>query len=234
MSATIHPELVVSSWPFRLGTIVYDPELRIDVASWDLDQLIEEPDLLGVAAGLLNPLRPYRRRSDALIEALTADQELLRAVYQVGEDEDVTVAPQVSDDVERELTGWLRPFGLSIADLALKRLPDLLGTLSDWDAEDHHAFCASWWETFEQPSDAPRPSSFRAHAGPDGKLYTASFSAADALTMWRSDCRVDSLSDFSLWQALRAHWAWRLEFSSEPEPVWDLAGRVAQLFCTGR
>jgi hypothetical protein len=230
MAEQITPELVVSSWPFRLGTIVYDPALRIDVASWDLDEVVEQSDFLPVAARLLNPLRPYRKRSEALIGALTSDQELLRAVYQVDEEEDVRIEPVPSDDVERELAAWLKPRDLSMADISLRNLPELLDTLASWPIERHHSFCADWWETFEQPASAAKPSVFRIQAAPGGRLYNAAFSLDTAMARWREDCDSTEFSEFSLWQALRAHYAWRLEFASEPAPTFPVLTRLEQLF----
>jgi len=230
MPEKIQPELVVSSWPFRVGTIIYDPLLRIDVASWDLEDLVEQPDMLRVAAPLLNPLLPYRKRSEALIRELTGDQDLLRAVYQVDPDQDVTVAPRVSDDVERELGGWLRERGLTINDIGLRGLPSLLDRLADWPADRHHAFCADWWEAFEQPAAAPKPSMFRTMAGPGGQLYRQTYKDDAALRAWKTDSDVTAFGGFSLWHALRVHWAWRLEFADQPKPVFPVLARVAELF----
>ena len=230
MSETIQPELVVSSWPFRLGTIIYDPLLRIDVASWDLEDLAEHPDMLRVATPLLNPLLPYRKRSTALTRELAKDQDLLRAVYQVETGQDVTVQPQLSDDVERELGAWLRDRGLALNDIALRVLPAFLDRLADWPADRHHAFCADWWETFEQPSAAPKPSTFRLMAGPGGSLYRRAYQGDAAVRAWRADAEETAFGGFSLWHALRVHWAWRLEFPDQPKPSFPVLDRLKDLF----
>lgn len=229
-STSVFPELVVSSWPFRLNTVIYDPLLRIDVASWDLEILEEAPDLIWVPPALVDPRRSYRKRSKALIEALDQNQPLLRAVYQVEEGERVEVHPVCSDDVERELGAWAQGHGLTTSDLSLRRLEQLLDRLSEWDAARHHAFCADWWESFELPSGATRPSAFRTASAPGGSLYVEDGDRERGLRSWQEDLDNRDFETFSLWAVLRAHWGWRLEFSDQPRPRFAALQRLEELF----
>jgi hypothetical protein len=48
--------------------------------------------------------------------------------------------------------------------------------------------------------------------------------------MWEADVTSTPLNRFSLWTALRTHWAWRLEFSDAPEPSYPVFAQLADAF----
>lgn len=227
--STIYLELVVSTWPFRTGVLVYEPLGRLRIAEWDLLELSADPVIINQYGTVLNPLLPYRRRARTVLADLAADQELLRTALGIT-DESLHVEPELSDDVERELALWARKHNCHINDLALESLDPLLTKLEGWDPADHHAFVADWWENFERPASLQEPSELRTASGPGGALYTAMTPDREsALALWREeiDCPIN---EFSLYTALRCHWGWRLEFSDQPRPEFPVFERLRELF----
>ncbi len=229
MNRVIEPELVVSTWPFRTGVVVYDPATRNDVVEWDIADAAADPAVMRRYGALLNPMNAYRPRAEAILAALAGTQEALRLGIGLDpEDDSVEVRPVLSDDVERELGTFTAAHGLRVADLSLSRLHRLLATLEERSEEDHHDFVASWQETFS--AQTQRPTFVRAIAGPGGGLYTAVHAdPAEAEAAWLSDASA-GLESFSLWTALRAHWAWRLEFSDQAAPSFPVFADLARLF----
>lgn len=229
VSEPVNIEVVVSSWPFRTGSVVYDPLTGTDVAEYSLAELSAEPRVTRRLARLLDPRRPYRRRAEALLEDLSSQQELLSNAYG---SEGREVVLLLSDDVERELDRFAREWGLTLAMLLNPlRLEELLQNLEERSLEEHHEFVSTWWEAFARPRSMSGPSSFRLESGPDGQLFGAMTSDRKlAAALWKRSCESMSLSEFSLWDALRLHWAWRLEFKRYRRPQFPLYEQMEELF----
>jgi len=229
MADVFATQWVLSSWPFRLGSILYDPILQMDIQSWDLQDLTDAPGLVQVPAEMLDPRRDYKTRSKELARESIKDQELLRAMYELDIEGNTELRPTVSSLVPKELNTWLKTYGLEWNDLALNSLDSLMSTLESWSMEEHHLFCADWWETWEMPHRNDHPSTFRQEAGPGGSLY-ASVYGEDALAVWQHEQSSLGLSDFSIWAVLRSHWGWRLEFSDQPRPQFLVLDQLDAFF----
>lgn len=229
MAEVFATEWVLSSWPWRLGSILYDPVVQMDVQAWDLQDLAERPGLVTAPPTMLDPRRDYQERAGELSCYAAADQELLCALYEINPEVQAQVQPKVSQMVPQELEEWLKPYGLEWKDLALDNLQGLLVQLESWSMERHHEFLADWWETWEVPHQTDRPSIFRQDAGPGGSVYRGVY-GEDALLAWQEEQTSLGLSDFSLWAALRSHWGWRLEFGDQPRPNFKALDQLHQLF----
>lgn len=225
MTEVVEVELVVGGWPLRSGVSVYEPLTGAGIAAWDLGELAAEPHMLKGYADVLNPARPYRKRAQATLDVLADEQQLLREVLGVPDGEDVQVVPVLSDDVERELGDFAACHELKLRDFALPAVPQLLAHLRSLDVADHHAFLLDWWKRFEARPGAESP----LLAGPDAQLYHAAFGPEHALGAWQAD-QDASAATFSLWTALRVHWAWRVEFADQPEPRLKALGELRRMF----
>lgn len=237
MSPALNIELVVSTWPFRTGVVIYEPVTARRVAEFDLDELAASgTQVLRSHAHLLNPLLPYRRRAAGLLAELASDQEFLRDL--LGFEGSDPIELTLSDDVSRALSRFAAAHELALSDFGLGRLDDLLAAVEARDATDHHRFVCDWWEQFERPRDLEGPSAFRAQTGPDGGSLYLGMTGGDvdaAVRAWRSDIAEVPLNEFSLWNALRQHWAWRLELSEHAErPVFPVAEQLARIFPSAR
>lgn len=217
-------ELVVGAWPLRGGVSVYEPLTGRSIAAWDLDELQDEPQTLRAYADVLNPARPYRKRASAALALLRDERELLHDALGVPSDDDVTVVPVLSDDVERELSAFAREHKIRLRDLALPSLRSLLNHLTQLPVEAHHRFLADWWRQFE--GQQPSPLTLE---GVNAKLYAAAYGDEHAKAAWEADQRT-SVGAFSLWTALRVHWAWRTEFADCPPPKLEAMSELRRLF----
>jgi len=229
MAEVFSTEWVLSSWPFRLGSIMYDPILQMDVQAWDLQDLADRPGLVTVPPYMLDPRRDYHERSKELADCASKDQELLRALYEVDLDSDTVIQAKSSGLVPDEMNQWLKEYGLEWDSLSIDNIHNLMDQLEEWSMEDHHRFCADWWETWEIPHRPERPSIFRQEAGPGGTVYRGVY-GDDALLAWQEEQKSLGLSDFSMWAVLRSHWGWRLEFSDQPRPQFPVLGQLDKLF----
>lgn len=219
---------VLSSWPFRLGSVLYDPIMSIDIASWDLENLQSHPGLCSVEPELLDPRKPYARRAQELINQASGDQHMLRALYELPEESGTLVQVYNSDMLSDQVGEWLRERGMDWPDIQLDCLEGFLASLEDMSVEEHHAFLSDWWETWETP-ERSGPSLFRNQAGPGGGLYGPVY-GEDALQAWQDEAETLTMSDFSLWSAMRVRWGWRLEFSDRPKPTFPVLDRLDELF----
>lgn len=224
---TLQAQAVLSSWPWRLGTVVYEPVLGLDLASWDLHDLQENPQWVSAPKALLDPRSNYKKRGKALLEWLTDDQELLKTVYQDRSPEAEKIALELSPLPEEELDQWLKERGLSFDAIQLSQLDLLLEELLGWEPERHHQLLADWWERWEIPHRTG-PSAFRQKAGPQGTVY-GSFED-QARQVWQREIEGFDLDDFCLWSAMRVHWAWRIEFNDAPWPGLKVLDQLDQLF----
>lgn len=237
-------QVVLSSWPWRLGTVVYEPLLTSDLASWQLSDLEEQPfasppqglaspipqslssQWLGIPAALLDPRKESSARGRALLAYLEADQQMLLSAFQLVSPEAQQVCLELSELPEQQLSSWLSERGLSIEDISLANLEGFLEMLLSWEAEDHHALLADWWEQWEIPH-RPGPSAFRTECGPKGTVF-ASY-GDQARSVWLREVESTDLDSFSLWSALRVHWAWRIEFADQPWPGLAVLPKLNQL-----
>ncbi len=195
-------EVVVSSWPFRLSTVVYEPLSGVTLAQFDPLALVGTPDALPGLEDIVEPKVPYRRRADAALAVLNADQAHLRAALDVDEDDPSTVVLTVSDAVEKALAAFCDRHALPVGLFAAHRIDELFDALEQRSVAEERAFLADWWSTFEAQDDAPLADPLY---GPDGR------------DRWQAD--VDSgPAGFSLLVALRVHLAWREEFPEAPRP----------------
>lgn len=224
----LQAEVVVSSWPFRTGVIVYDPVLGRDIAEWRLGQLVHEPGVLPRLRHLLDPRLPYRRRAEAIVADLNTDQRYLQEMY--GLDETVTVQARVSDEFEEGLGRFAEEHGVSLELLWLDKLYELLETLAGWEPERHHRFCVDLYELFHRPPGGEGPTEFARRSAPGGAMYTAEAPNKEwALRLWEKDVNCP-VGDFNLWRALRAHWGWRLEFAEHDPPVFSALEELERMF----
>ena len=229
MAEAFRTEWILSSWPFRLGSILYDPIQQMDIRAWDLQDLSDHPDLFRVDIQDLDPRLPDHKRIKGLMKSALSDQELLRAMYEIQDEDPRLVGPHASNLVAEEVGAWLAPYNLKWDDLALDGLEGLFNKLEALSPQEHHTFLADWWETWEVPYQDGKPSIFRQEAGPGGSVY-ASVYGDDALEVWKTEQKTLSLADFSLWAALRSHWGWRIEFPDQPRPNFPVLDKLDQLF----
>jgi len=229
MAETFRTEWILSSWPFRLGSILYDPIQGMDIRAWDLQDLSDHPGLFTVDLSDLDPRRPDAQRIKGLMKAGLEDQELLRAMYEIQDEDPRLVSAKASNLVAKEVGAWLKNYNLSWNDLDLNNLEGLFNKLEALSPEQHHQFLSDWWETWEIPYQDGKASIFRQEAGPDGSVY-ASVYGEDAKEVWQTEQATLSLTDFSLWAALRSHWGWRIEFSEHPRPRFQVLEQLAKLF----
>jgi len=216
MTSTLIAPVIVSAWPWQLGTTIYDPLLGLEVAGWELDELREMPDWVDIPFALLDPRRPLKERADELLAVLNGDQHMLLSLYEIGSPGSKKVTLQFSEMPLEELTIWLEKRELNLEEIQLDSLESFLSKLAAMPIEQHHGFCADWWERWELPI-RDQPSRFRSEAGPAGSLYKAAYGDA-AQGCWEREIDNLDLDDFCLWSALRLHWAWRLEFSEQAWP----------------
>ena len=229
MAEVFRTEWILSSWPFRLGSILYDPIQGMDIRSWDLQDLADHPQLFQVERADLDPRRPDTERLKGLMNHALQDQELLRAMYEIQDEDPRPVGPVASNLVAEDVGEWLKSYDLQWEDLALNSLEGLFAKLEAKSLEDHHLFLADWWETWEMPPRDGGPSIFRQETGPGGSVYKGVY-GDDALEAWKHEQSDLGLADFSLWAALRSHWAWRLEFSDQPRPSFPVLEQLDGLF----
>lgn len=225
MPETMNIEAVVSSWPFRLDTVVYDPISGQDIAKYQLIELREDLKRARNLAPLLDPRRAYRQRATRLLSDLGKDQELLRVAFAVPNAIEIQLSS--SDDVERELGRWASSHNVqSRMLLDPSRLPSLLDSLDMLTAHEHFSMISDWWEDFERPRVHEGPSLWRQTAAPpDGRVFLRlSENRERAWQLLLSGWNGLSLEEASLWGVLRIHWAKRLEFPRRklpPLPLWD-------------
>lgn len=220
-------EVVLSSWPWRTGSIVYDPVLGLDLSSWELTDLRDHPEWVTVDAQLLDPRANYDERGKGLLSHLEADQPLLTTMYQIRSPEAEEVCLELSEMPEEKISDFLSEWDLQIEDIQIDNLPRLLDTLLSWPIEKHHAFLADWWERFEIPH-RDGESAFRSGAGPEGTVY-GSF-GDQGLSVWKREIEGLDIQDFCLWAALRVHYGWRLDFPEEPWPGLPVISEIDSLF----
>lgn len=223
----LEADVILSSWPWRLGTVIYEPIIGLDLASFDLQDLKESPDWVPVSKEMLDPRRRSEERGRELLAWLESDQESLQTLFQAVSPDAEEVCLSLSDIPEVELDTWLQKYGLSLEQIEIGNLEELLEELLGWDRERHHEFLSDWWERWEIPH-RQGPSAFRQSAGPEGSVFGSY--GDEARDVWRRELMGLSLEDFSLWAALRAHWAWRIEFSDEPWPGIPVLAEVDSLF----
>lgn len=220
-------DVVLSSWPWRLGSTIYEPVLGLDLASFDLQELKNDPQWVPVPAELLDPRKDYKERGRALLAWLESDQQSLLDLFHVISPDADSVCLELSDLPEQELSDWLQEYDLELKDIQIDNLEGLLEELLGWPREKHHQFLSDWWERWEIPH-RPGPSRFREQAGPDGSVFGSY--GDKGREVWAEQTKELSLEDFSLWAALRAHWAWRIEFSDQPWPGLPVLGKLPELF----
>lgn len=229
MAEVFQTEWILSSWPWRLGSVLYDPIQGMDIQAWDLQDMVDHPGLYDVAPKDLDPRRPVSERIVPLHQKALLDQELLRAMYEIRDEDPRLVGAKISDLGERELENWLEPYGIAYQDLGLDAVDGLYAKLEDMSPEEHHHFLSDWWETWEMPYPPGQSSIFRSEAGPGGQLYAATY-GDDALEVWQTEQKTLGLHDFSLWAVMRSHWGWRLEFPDQPRPEFPVIEQLDQIF----
>lgn len=228
MAESFRTEWILSSWPWRLGSILYDPIQGMDIRAWDLQDLADHPELFDVNLADLDPRVDGKKRIKALSRKALEDQELLRAMYEIQDEDPRKVSPQNMNLVEEEVGEWLSPYGLSWKDLQLDRLEKLFDRLEKMSPEEHHGFLSDWWETWEMPRPDDRPSIWRQETGPGGSVYAQVY-GEHAMEVWKNEQQSLGLTDFSLWAALRSHWGWRLEFPEQPRPQFAVLEQLDRL-----
>jgi hypothetical protein len=228
MGESVNLAVIVSSWPFRLGTIVSEPNTGASLFEWDLADLREQSDWTGIRetwGALYNPTLAYEQRANALLRAVSASQEYIRDRLAIDPDDPTELNLVLSQEYVDGLRAFAEARGLKLKLLTLGRLGSLTEWLEGLPEAEHHAFCADWLATFHPASD---DGTFRALAGPGGSLYRRVYGDL-AQAAWEADQRED-LSSFSLWTVLNAHWGWRLEFSDQPAPRFASVAAVREMF----
>lgn len=225
---TVDVPVSVVSWPFRLGVLVRDSTLQIDLAAWTIDDLAHLDTVDAVRLlDIVNPGLPYRIRRDAVLAFLEHNPDMLdtlrEAYYDADEDDtpdEIAINLVADDRVDALVRSYALTCDIPVGLLALPRLGELLEHLDTRPLADHALMLRTYRTLIERrplPDDA---------MGEGMRLFGGDEDA------WR-DAYDTPLAAFDLNTALRAHWGWRTEFSDLDRPdfraVRDTATRLAPL-----
>jgi hypothetical protein len=201
--SNIYCELVVSTWPFRTGVLVYEPLAQVELIRFKIGDFHADWESFQAYSSLLNPAIDYSYRANGLLQLLGEDREGLEEMLGFPLQDNLHL--KLSDDVVREVEACLDPFGYGWADVQLSSLEGMVENLIQTGS--CQAVAAAWWDRFERPS---------AWSPPDPDLWQTRFQLP--VDEW-------SLSDY-----LRGLAEWEAYFPQQPLPECQAWKQLDQWF----
>jgi hypothetical protein len=201
----IEVDLVVSSWPFRTGVIIYDPVLELDIIEWNLQEVAARPDIWTKLQPGLDLFQNYSPRANFMLDILSKKQDYLTSIYQ-----ERPVQLRLSRELEDSLTEFAKPYQIALEELlSINQLEKLQQRLADWHEEKQRRFTYDYLETFEMPVNNLSPDHSSAPTAP---LYESLEDSARAFWLCEQQTPVE---DLSLGTILRVELGKRESFTRE-------------------